>query len=387
MPNNLTELIPQMTINVLEVARENAVMPTVATTNYSDAVAQKGDTIKIDVMNEFDSAPIVPGNAIPAANNDIDPTKYDLNLNEWEGSSFLLTEKDMNEIVERGQSQALSAATRAVVNAVDRSVLGNSRYVYNAVGVAGTTPFATDPNAVRDANTRLSTGLAPKDRTRNIVCDEFAYNAATVLPNFSRANEMGTDATIRDAMVPYTLGFNWHEDQNMETLTATATGTFALAAAAVTGAQSILIDDGAGALPVAATALKPGILFTIAGDTQVYSTVSYTAGGANATVEISPPLAADAADNAAITVVSTADSVINLAFHPQAFHLAMRPTGQVAVSGQSRMVYPSQTVVDPQTGLVLTLKFFEGYHQTTMEVSALWGTVCPRPEFACRILG
>lgn len=383
------DLIPLMAVNVLDVARENAVMPRAVTNNYSTEVAMKGEKIVINVMNDFVATEIAPSPNIPAANNAVDPNKADLELNQWFGSSFALTEKQLAEIVDGGRMEALSAATRAVVNTIDTSVLGLYRYVYNTVGVAGTTPFAADTVPAKEANRLLSTGRAPKDRDRHMILDEFGYYEATDLPNFQRVDYMGADDVMRDATVPYTLGYNWWEDQNVPTHTSTAAGAYAVDLAATAGAQSLVIDDGAGALP---TALAPGDLFTIAGDTQQYSVVSYTAGTNESTIEISPPLAEDTTDSAVITNITTAAGtphVANLAFHRSAFHIAVRPVGDIAIGENAgrEMIYPSQTISDPISGLNLTLKFFQGYHQTLAEVSALWGVTCPRPGFAVRIFG
>lgn len=383
------DLIPLMSVNVLEVARENAVMSRAVTNDYATDVAMKGEEIVINVPNDFVATEITPSPTIPAANNAIDPSTARLRLNQWYGSSFPLTDKEINEIVDGGRAEAISAATRAVVNTIDVSVLNLYRYVYNTTGVAGVTPFAADTTVAKEVNTMLSTGRTPKDRERHMVLDEFAYYEATDLPNFQRVDWRGDNSAIEDAVVPYSLGFNWWEDQNVPTHTSTAAGAYAVDLDAAAGAQSIVVDDGAGALP---TALAAGDIFTIAGSTQQYSVVSYTAGTTEATVEISPPLAAAVTDGAAITSVTTAAGtphVANLAFHRQAFHMAVRPTGEVSTGDDTtrNLVYPTQTISDPQTGLNLMLKFYEGYHMLMFEVSALWGVTCPRPEFAARVFG
>jgi hypothetical protein len=53
----------------------------------------------------------------------------------------------------------------------------------------------------------------------------------------------------------------------------------------------------------------------------------------------------------------------------------------------NEQVYMRQNITDSVSGLTLTLMCFEQYHQTMCEVSALWGVACPRPEFACRVMG
>ena len=384
MANNLTDLIPQIHIRVLEVARESAIMARAVTNEYGTEARSKGETIKINVPNDYEAAPITPSPQIPGANNDIDPINTDLVMNQWEGASNELTEKDMREIVEQGKSRMIDGLVRAVVNKVDQQVLGNYVKVFNTTGVAGTTPFLNDTLPVKESNRMLSTGRAPKGMARNLVADEFAYANATDLPKFQRANEFADDAVIRMAQVPFTLGFNWWEDQNVLTHTSTATGTYAIDAAGAIGDETVTVDNGSGALPAV---MVVGDVFTIAGSTQQYAVTSYTAGTTDAVVGIVPKLDQAVADGDAITLVENNNATINLAFHPEAFHLAVRPTNQLGLGMQGRMVYPTQVVSDPISGLNLTLKFFEGYHQTLVEVSALWGSACARPAYATRILG
>ena len=384
MANDLTDLIPQIHIRVLDVARENAIMPMAVTNDYSTEAASKGDTIKINVPNDHTAAAITPSPQIPAANNDVDPVNTDLVMSQWYGASAQFTEKDMREIVEQGKSKTIDGLVRAVVNQIDMNVLSNYVKVFNTTGTAGTTPFASDTVPVKNANRFLSTGRAPKNGMRNMVTDEFAYSNATDLPKFQDQSAFGDSAVIREARVPFTLGFNWWEDQNMPTHSSTATGTYAIDAAGAIGDSTVTIDNGSGALPAA---MVVGDVFTIAGSTQQYAVTSYTPGATEAVVGIVPNLDQAVADGDAVTLVENNNATINLAFHPEAFHLAVRPTNQLGLGQQGRMVYPTQLVSDPISGLNLTLKFFEGYHQTLIEVSALWGSACARPSYAARILG
>jgi hypothetical protein len=123
---------------------------------------------------------------------------------------------------------------------------------------------------------------------------------------------------------------------------------------------------------------------TFAGHTQTYTvaTAPAASGGAQ-TVTVSPAIAATVADNAAITV--KASHIVNLAFHRDAFALAMRPlAGETAGDA-----YGSQIVAmtDPQTGLSMRLEVYRQYKQVVYELDALWGVELIRPELATRIAG
>lgn len=380
MANTLTDLIPLMSVNVLDHARNNAITPRLVTSNYGSEVAERGESIKLNVMNDFTTSAVTPGVTTPAANNDVNPTVTSLNLDQWFKSSFVLTNKDLKEIVDTGKMKALESATAAVVDKIDTSVLGLYSNVYNFVGTAGTTPFASNTQVLADANVKLSQSKASK-MDRSLIVDPLAYGNATQLNIFQQANQSGSTETLTDALITRRIGYDWGENQNVLTHTTTAAGDYAVDTAASAGATSITIDDAAGALP---TAMIVGDVFTIAGNTQQYVVTSYTANTTDATVGISPALAADVSDGDVITEV--ASHVVNLAFQREAFHLAVRPTDQVMVGNQER-VYLRQNLTDAVSGLSLTLMIFEQYHQTMAEVSALWGVACPRPEFACRVMG
>lgn len=380
MPNNLTELIPLMNIKVLDYARANAVAYSLAYSDYGVEVAQKGDTVKLNVMNDFTASTITPGNFPPAANNDIDPDRTNLTLNQWEGASFELTSKDLKEIVETGQMKALESAVAALADKIDASILGLGRSVYNFAGTAGTTPFGSNTQVLATANRMLSTAKAPKI-DRALLVDEFAYSNATQLNIFQQADQSGTVETLTDAIIPRRIGYSWGEDQNVLTHAATGNTGDAVDTAAVAGATSITIDDAAGSLPTAPTV---GDVFTIAGNTQQYVVTSYTAGTTDGVAGISPALVADVADGDVLTFVGS--HVMNLAFQRDAFHVAIRPTDQVLMT-PAEQVYYRQNIIDPISGISMTMCIFEKYHQTMLEVSALWGVACPRPDYAVRILG
>ena len=79
------------------------------------------------------------------------------------------------------------------------------------------------------------------------------------------------------------------------------------------------------------------------------------------------------------------DHVVNLAFHRDAFALAMRllTAGTLDLSLGNQIV----SMTDETTGLLLRLEVSRQYKQTVWEFDVLWGTKLVRPELACRIAG
>ena len=231
MANTLTGLTPQTAIRVMDFARENAVTPRLIATDYSQEVAQKGQVIKVNVQNDFTATAITAGNLLPTTNiNDVNPTTTNITLDQWYGSRFVLSTKEAREIAETGMSQALESAIRAVVNNVDAAVFGNYIYVGNNVGTAGTTPFASNPDLLNDANVKLATGRTPLE-DRAFVGDEFAYYNANNLSVFQDVDRSGLSESLRDARISRGLGYNWAMNQNVVTHDTSASGTYQVDAA------------------------------------------------------------------------------------------------------------------------------------------------------------
>ncbi len=390
MPNTVAGLTPEAEIRVLEVLRESMAMTRLVTVNKDDiqVPVRRGSTVDINQINEFTTRQVVPGVTPPATGeNEIDPKVDRLTLDQHEESSFILTNQELLAI-SAGESETFDEAIRSVCYSVNASLTGLYTHVYNAVGTPGTTPFVADTQVLGDANALLDIAKAPMSM-RRLTLDPFSYNQATQLGIFQRVNESGTSQALRDAMIPRAVGYDWGMDQQVAQHTSTAAGAYAIAAAATAGVNSrtITVDNGAGALP---TPMAPGDLFTIAGSTQQYSVVSYTANATDATVVISPGLVADVNPADAITIsAASANHRANLAFHRSAFHIATRIEAQadLSVLPGYRSNRVRSTITDPQTGVAMTVEFYDEYHQTRCEVSVMWGVVCARPQLACRILG
>ena len=125
-------------------------------------------------------------------------------------------------------------------------------------------------------------------------------------------------------------------------------------------------------------------MLSLAGHTQTYVvTVGVSLDATGVAVSVSPSLQAGVADAAAVDV--RASHIVNLAFHRDAFALAMRPL----TAGTADLSLGNQilSMTDAQTGLSLRLEVSRQYKQTVWEFDVLWGVKLVRPELAVRIAG
>lgn len=382
--SNLSKALDQTVAITQTLWRKTCVMPRLVDNRYDSALtpANKGEAVALYDIEPMVAGDITPG-PYPVTNNTINPLQRSLALNYHQNVGFKVTAKDLDSIHQGVAPRSLQAAIHALAEAVDASIFAEvKKYAYQAVGTAGTTPYASSIDILSDASRMLTTAKAPKTE-RCHVLNEFAMGNARKLTQFREADKAGSQDTLNNGEVARAYGFDWYESNNVPIHTTTGTGTYAIDAAASTGATSIVLDDGAGA---EGAVLVPGDVITIAGSTQQYVVVSYTANLPTAnegTVAIFPALDQDVADGDAVTLVS--GHRLNLVFHRDSIAFASRPYVNSPITGSVMQ----RLIPDPETGLVLDLRIHDAWYQTNWSVSALWGcTVVPNKEGGIvRILG
>lgn len=377
MANNNSAILPKILARGLLALREQAIMPRLVNGDYSREAAQKGDTIDVPIPSGLTVSDVTPSNTPPAP-ADSSPSKVQIQLNNWKKVGFHLNDKDVLE-VDRNEHfvpMQMSEAVRALANSINVSVQNAYTGVYGYVGTAGTTPFGSAVAAATDARKVLNKQLCPREN-RRMVLDFDAEAAALALPDFQRVNEVGGTGPKIEGELGRKFGFDIYTDDAIATHTAGGQGTPLVDGATNAGSSSLVVNGISGAF-------VEGDIFTIAGDSQTYAVKGATSlAGTAQTLTIAPALKKNAANDAALTVKD--DHKVNLAFHRDAFALAMRPlAGATASDG-----YGSQIVsmTDPVTGLSMRLEVSRQYKQVVYELDALWGVGLIRPELATRIAG
>ena len=379
MANNLEAAIPKILAQGLVALRENSVMGALVNRNFDTDARQRGSTVDVPVPSAMGDATDVIPNHIPYPANAIAPTLVQVKLDQWKKVEFALTDKDIMQVMDGFVNLQILEAARSLANTVDKSVLMLYKQIAGAAGTAGQTPFQPDVappapykglKAVQDARAVLNRQLAPIG-DRRIILDVDAEANATALPQFVSAMNAGTDETIREGMIGRKLGFDWYMSQNSLTHVTQLAGTVITSGTANIKEVKTLTVSGATVAPA------EGDLFRIAGDPTGYVV------GINATLTswpISPPLKKDAPASSAITVI--ADHVVNMAFHRDAFALAVRPLLDIDPVGNR-----IESFTDGLSGLTMRLEVSREYKQTKFCFDILYGCSVIRPGLACRILG
>ncbi len=379
MANTITNILPKILARGLLALREQAVMPRLVNLDYSNESAQKGDTIDVPIPSSLTVSDTVPSNVLEAP-ADSAPTKVQISLNNWKKVNFHLTDKQLVDIDKNEHfiPMQMSEAVRALSNQINLTVLQEFKGVYGFVGTAGTTPFGSNVTDATNARKVLNQQLCPRDN-RRMVLDFDAEANALALAEFQRVNESGDLNVKREGEIGRKFGFDIFTDDQIVTHTAGGSGTPLVNGALAVGDTSVAIDGMSGT-----SGFVVGDVVTFAGHAQTYAiTVAPTASSGAQTVTVSPAIKAIVADNASVT--KKASHTVNLAFHRDAFALAMRPlTSETAGDAYGNNIV---SMTDPVTGLSMRLEVYRQYKQVVYELDALWGVKLIRPEYAVRIAG
>lgn len=390
MPNTFDNIVDKIFARGLMALRENAIMPRLVNTDWGSETAEQGDTITVPIPSAAEVGDVTPGPTPPAGGNTA-PTKVDITLDRWRSTNMHVTDKEAREIATGARDLELSEHIKALANDVDQYLLGLFGGVYGFVGTPGTTPFGgggtPDLQEAVDARRVLAQQLAPLG-DRRLVLDPIAEANALLVRAVQDASHRRTgEDTLSTGLIGRVLGFDWYMDQNVQTHTNGTLTDGTAHRALVDGAPTLgdkTQDFNATSLTGTVTA---GSVFTVAGDDQTYVvTALATAAGNAVTLAFEPGVQVVWDNDAQMTLKGTPSETYaqNLAFHRDAFALAVRPLAPADGFTGGHLI---RTGVDPVSGLALSLEVSREHKRTKYEWSVLYGAKLVRPELATRMAG
>lgn len=296
--------------------------------------------------------------------------------------------EDVRKLENVGQYQQtvddmFSQAFRKIGNTIEAHIgsvgqLAASR----AYGTSGTTPFASTLADTAQIRKILSDNGSPLDELK-LVIDTSAGAALRTLTQLTKANEAGTDETLRRGTLLDAHGFQIRESAGVAASTKGAMASATTSNAALTVGQTVLPLATAGTGVVAA-----GDVITLANDTNQYVVTAVEFAGANPasgdTITIAAPglRVAQAAATRAITVTNAYSA--NLGFDRRAIELIVRPPAQPygGDSARDRMV-----VTDPVSGLIYDIALYLGYGMNMMDITTFYQAKAWKPEHIAILKG
>lgn len=376
MANTITNIMPKILARGLLALREQATMCRVVNMDYGAEARQKGQTIDIPIASETAAYDITPAPTHSSA-PDSAPGLVQIQLNNWKGAGFFLNDNEMAQIdrSEHFIPLQMSEAIRSLANVINEDVFAEYTGIYGYTGTAATTPFASTVEAATNARKVLHQQRAPRMDRRGVLDYDAEANALALSP-FSDADKIGTSDIRVEGEIGRKYGIDWYADDAVPTHANGTAWALGVVVASTTAAAGTSIDLTASA----SGDIHAGDVFTIAGQTQTYVATASTAAGTSHAVSIQPPLTSIATAAAACT--AKADHVVNMAFHRDAFALAMRPLVGVTATNPNIM-----SATDPMTGISLRLELSRQYKQDRWEYDVLWGSKLVRAALATRIAG
>lgn len=392
MSNTLTNLEQRIFAYGLTILREEAILPRFVTRDYDVQAAQKGAEIRISKPSVL-SAPedVVPGPTPPDA-SDMNPDVAIIHLDHWKEKKFHLN-ADEERRIDAGTTfmpGAISSAVRSVINQLNSDLFDLYNDVYGYVGTAGTAPFATDATALSDADKTLFNQLCPMDDQRTFIMDGAAKSNALKLPQFTQVQMVGTTEGIEEGRLGKKFGYNADFSQSVPLHTSgtgsgwVLSGGFSAGQGTIASGVPLVVKSGSGTFVVGDVVTLGSGGGSGTADTYTYvvtevvnSTTFYINGGPS----LAPGLALAHVDSDTVTI--KASHRVNLAFHRDAFALAIRSTDPSNMPAGTR----SEVMIDPISGVPLRFDSIPGFEQRIYRFSILYGVLTIRPELACRVAG
>lgn len=386
--NTLTPIVGDIYAALDVVSREMIGFTNSVTRNASAERAAVGQSITYPIAPEQEMTDIVPAMT--------PPTGYD---NAFGVGTMALTKSKAVKWNFTGEEQrALNASPgpnflsaqamiiaqgfRKIANAVEADLAAEAAAsASRAVGIAGTTPFASDSLAdLAQLRKVLDDNGAPMTGRSAIINSTAGANLRTV-KNLTRVNEAGTQMGLRDGELLDIFGFSIKETGQP------VSHTKGTGAGATTNATGYAIGDTVITLASAGTGtIVAGDVVTFAGDANKYVVeIGDTSTANGGTITLAKPGLREAIPAAAtaITVGNDYDAA-GVGFSQDAMHLAMRPparptTGDLAVD--------SMLVTDQRSGITFEIAIYPGYRMMYGEIGLAWGVHASKSEHIALLLG
>lgn len=395
--------------------KNNCVMPRFVDRQYDklwgQAGAKRGTTINLRYPPQYE---LRRGDkAQPQGSQE---SFFPVTLGTPVGVDLDFTSQELLLTVDDFMNRFIKPAGLPIANAADADLCKLFKKVYNFAGTPGTP--ATSLDTYLQAIENLALAGAPVEGEEWSMVIDYRSNRSIITDLRGLFNPQRTISRQFDtARMGEAIGFKWSQDQNISIYTTGTGGSTPLVNGVPAANAASVVCDGAGGTVV--NYLKEGDIVQfdavngikvntvelggVGEDTGALMNFVCTAavdsdGSGNFTIPIFPSLipsgpfqniTALPADNAAVTVfgaVSTYRAKVtrnNLAFHRSAFVL-----GAVDLPLPGGMDMASRTT-DEDTKL--SMRFLRGFdigeNVFISRLDMLYVAACPRPQFACRVVG
>lgn len=270
--------------------------------DYSNELAQAGDTVNTRKPAAFEAKRKVDGDAITS--QDAQATNVAVKLDQHLHTSFIIYDGEESKGFKNLVQEYLKPAVISIGEGVDAAVCGEIyNFMGNSVGKLGTNPDEDSLIAIRS---KMNTNKVPLEG-RNLIVGPSTEGALLSVADLVNANTVGDDGSaLREGHLGRKFGINVFMSQMMPSISAAGTKT----TGAVNNGSGYAVGSTTLTVDGLSAAITNGSWCTIAGD-MVPQLITGTVGGATPTsITITPGLKSAVVDDAVVTIYTPA--AINL---------------------------------------------------------------------------
>lgn len=178
--------------------REKIIMPQLVRVDFSDDLAQAGDTVNTRKKSTLAANTVSTSTGVTV--QDVSTTNIQVILNQHKDSTFRISDREATRSFMNLVDEFLDPAMLALANDVDTALLGlyTDLTANTAISVSAAANWRADGNTAR---TRLNKAKAPDDGQRYLVLSDDDEGAMSNLDLLVKANESGSDRTLRTGEV------------------------------------------------------------------------------------------------------------------------------------------------------------------------------------------
>ena len=404
MPTNIFQNEALIAKTVLSEFKNNLVMARTVNRQFENTYSNNtGVTIRIRKPTRY----VVTSN--PDITTDIQAIQQrteDLTIEFRDIVSMSVTSQQMALNLDDLKRECITPAMLQLANKVDQRLYDSSLGIYNYVGTAGTAPNSfTAVNAARTKLTALGVQTDPRYLMLSVNDGGAVADGLSSQLNYQKFNQEILDKGV----IGHVAGFDMFEVQNninsvrSSIADGTGIGTPVVATTSVSGATTIAMS---GFTASTTGILKKGAVFSIAAvgavnhvdraptgkpmNFTVTADVNSDISG-NAVVPISPTIVFDGGPYVNVTALPLSGAAVtvqgshtlNVAYHPEAFTLAMINLPEFNQDGAYM-----KTIVDPDAKVSIRMARQYNILQDLLIIrfEVLYGIRC-FPEYATRLMG
>lgn len=373
--NVLTGLTPTIYRALDTVSRELVGFIPSVSRDASEAMAAKDQIIRTFITQSAGSVDIAPASSSPESGNQTVPyvdmkiTKSKMVPVQWTGEE----EKAMGGQYSPILADQFAQAMRTLANEVEADLAQLYKKASRAYGTSAVTPFASTIADSAQMRKLLLDNGAPLSNMRMVV-DTAAGANLRALSNLTKANEAGTDATLRRGVLLDLNGFQIRESAGIVSHTK---GNYTNGD--TTGADGLVGDTEIAVTSSAGDYVAGDVIYFGADTAHKYVVKSATT---TAITIAEPGLKVAVASSSTVTIAAAYTP--NMAFDSGAIKLLARQPAMPSVGDSAIDV---MVVTDPVSGLPFQIALYKQYRALHYEVGLAWGCELIKPEHTAILLG